>query len=68
MTLKNQCTPLTNRGVERTNKSAVEAVVDWVQVTFQVPSIFTIMEDVLKLPRAVFKHRNSGLYFYNRGY
>ena len=26
------------------------------------------MEDVLKLPRAVFKHRNSGLYYYNRGY
>ena len=26
----------TNRGVERTNKSAVEAVVDWVQVTFHI--------------------------------
>lgn len=39
MTLKNQCPPLTNRGVERTNKSAVEAVVDWVQVTFHIATI-----------------------------
>ncbi|HGJ0111007.1 TPA: replication initiation factor domain-containing protein, partial [Staphylococcus aureus] len=67
--MENQAsTPLTNRGVARAKKCGLEAVVDWVQVTFQLPSIFAIMEDVLKLPRAVFKHRNSGLYFYNRGY
>ncbi|HHG6167488.1 TPA: replication initiation factor domain-containing protein [Staphylococcus aureus] len=67
--MENQAsTPLTNRGVAKPEKCGLEAVVDWVQVTFQVPSIFTIMEDVLKLPRAVFKHRNSGLYYYNRGY
>ncbi|HGJ0102315.1 TPA: replication initiation factor domain-containing protein [Staphylococcus aureus] len=67
--MENQAsTPLTNRGVASAKKCGLEAVVDWVQVTFQLPSIFAIMEDVLKLPRAVFKHRNSGLYFYNRGY
>ncbi|HDC8047227.1 TPA: hypothetical protein O9L49_002728 [Staphylococcus aureus] len=50
MTLKNQCTPLTNRGVERTNKSAVEAVVDWVQVTFHITPISAVIEDVIGLP------------------
>ncbi|UXU65159.1 replication initiation factor domain-containing protein [Staphylococcus agnetis] len=61
-------TPLSNRGVEKPKKCGMDAVVDWVQATFHIPSIFTIMEDVLKLPRAVFKHRNSGLYYYNRGF
>lgn len=65
---KSPDTPLTNRGVAKPRKSGMDAVVDWVQATFHIPSIFTIMEDVLKLPRAVFKHRNSGLYFYNRGF
>ncbi|HAY3487814.1 TPA: replication initiation factor domain-containing protein, partial [Staphylococcus aureus] len=68
MTLKNQCTPLTNRGVERTNKSAVEAVVDWVQVTFHITPISAVIEDVIGLPITLFKKRNSGIYFYNRGY
>ncbi|HAR2858366.1 TPA: replication initiation factor domain-containing protein [Staphylococcus aureus] len=61
-------TPLTNRGVEKPNETGLEAVVDWVQATFHIPSIFAIMEDVLKLPRAVFKHSNGGLYYYNRRY
>lgn len=65
---KNQCTPLTNRGVERTNKSAVEAVVDWVQVTFHITPISAVIEDVIGLPITLFKKRNSGIYFYNRGY
>ncbi|HDI7579617.1 TPA: replication initiation factor domain-containing protein, partial [Staphylococcus aureus] len=68
MTLKNQSTPLTNRGVERTNKSAVEAVVDWVQVTFHIAPISAVIEDVIGLPITLFKKRNSGIYFYNRGY
>ncbi|HFV7435791.1 TPA: replication initiation factor domain-containing protein [Staphylococcus aureus] len=68
MTLKNQCTPLTNRGVERTNKSAVEAVVNWVQVTFHITPISAVIEDVIGLPITLFKKRNSGIYFYNRGY
>lgn len=56
MTLKNQCTPLTNRGVERTNKSAVEAFVDWVQVTFHIAPISAVIEDVIGLPITLFKN------------
>lgn len=56
MTLKSQCTPLTNRGVERTNKSAVEAVVDWVQVTFHIAPISAVIEDVIGLPITLFKN------------
>ncbi|MCO4461207.1 replication initiation factor domain-containing protein [Staphylococcus aureus] len=68
MCLKNQSAPLSNRGVERTNKNPLEAVVDWVQVTFHSTSIFAVIEDVIGLPKDLFKKRNNGLYFYNRGY
>lgn len=54
MTLKSQCTPLLI-GVERTNKSAVEAVVDWVQVTFHIAPISAVIEDVIGLPITLFK-------------
>ncbi|ORI02837.1 replication initiation factor [Mammaliicoccus sciuri] len=68
MCSKNQSIPLTNRGVERTNENALEAVVDWVQVTFHSTSIFAVIEDIIGLPKELFKKRQSGLYFYNRGY
>ncbi|MDI9231260.1 replication initiation factor domain-containing protein [Staphylococcus caprae] len=68
MTSEKHSIPLSNRGVERTNKNALDAVVDWVQVTFHTTSIFAVIEDIIGLPKGLFKFRNSGLYFYNRGY
>lgn len=47
--------PLLIGGVERTNKSAVEAVVDWVQVTFHITPISAVIEDVIGLPITLFK-------------
>ena len=52
---KSQSTPLLI-GVERTNKSAVEAVVDWVQVTFHIAPISAVIEDVIGLPITLFKN------------
>ncbi|WRN09522.1 hypothetical protein UM646_02735 [Staphylococcus aureus] len=46
----------------------MEAVVDWVQVTFHIAPISAVIEDVIGLPITLFKKRNSGIYFYNRGY
>ncbi|WP_239733423.1 replication initiation factor domain-containing protein [Mammaliicoccus sp. J-M41] len=68
MCSKNDSTPLTNRGVASPIESAMEAVVDWVQVTFHIPSIWEVIEDIIGLPKELFKYRESGLYFYNRGY
>lgn len=68
MTQKTSLPPFTNRGVASPNESSVEAVVDWVQVTFHVPPISAIIEQVIGLPIDLFKKRNKGLYFYNRCY
>ncbi|PTJ91006.1 replication initiation factor domain-containing protein [Staphylococcus simulans] len=68
MVSQNHCPPLTNRGVASPKESRFEAVVDWVQVTFHVPPVSVIIEDIIGLPMALFKKRDNGIYFYNRGY
>jgi phage replication initiation protein len=54
--------PTTNRGVEHTTASGLNAVVDWVQVTFKNILLTYDIVDLLGLEKSYFQDSESGLY------
>lgn len=60
--------PVTNRGVTHTSDRGLNAVVDWVQVTFKKIALTFDIMDLLGIEKSYFKLENKGLYGWKTTY
>lgn len=58
--------PHINKGVISAKQNGLEAIIDWVQVTFKDTTPKGVIEEVLKIPVTFFKEFEYGRFYYDR--
>jgi len=56
--------PTTNRGVKKPKESGLDALIDWVQVTFKNVSLDDVINHVLQIPKRWFTYEKRGRFRY----